>query len=173
MATAEEHTRSGHGALYPGRYSTSIEGPFVIFLIGFRINRILAIRKWLPVAKAMGPMLNELYANPSLGLLAAHTSLYWRGIMVTQYWRSFDHLVAYAQSRDARHLPAWKAFNQSIGSDGTVGIWHETYQVAPGQYECVYANMPRFGLAAAGSHEPATGHLRDARSRMAAAPPRD
>ncbi len=63
-------------------------------------------------------------------------------------------------------LPAWKAFNQSIGSDGTVGIWHETYQVAAGQYEWIYANMPRFGLATAGGHEPATGHLRDARSRM-------
>ena len=54
----------------------------------------------------------------------------------------------------------------SIGSDGTVGIWHETYQVANGQYECVYANMPRFGLAAAGTHEPATGRLHDARTRM-------
>jgi hypothetical protein len=116
--------------LYPGRYTTSIEGPFVVFLIGFRINRLLSVRKWLPVAKAIGPMLKELYASPSLGLLAAHTSLYWRGVMVTQYWRSFDHLVAYAQSRDAGHLPAWKAFNKSVGSDGTVGIWHETYQVA-------------------------------------------
>ena len=152
--------------LYPGRYTTRIEGPFVVFLIGFRINRLLAINKWLPTAKAMGPMLNELYANPSLGLLAAHTSLYWRGVMLTQYWRSVDHLVTYAQSRDAAHLPAWKAFNQSVGEDGTVGIWHETYQVANGQSECVYNNMPRFGLAVAGTHEPAVGHLREARSRM-------
>jgi hypothetical protein len=152
--------------LYPGRYSTSLEGPFVVFLIGFRINRLLAINKWLPVAKAMGPMLAELHANPSLGFLSAHSSLYWRGIMVTQYWRSFGHLVDYAQARDATHLPAWKAFNQRVGSDGTVGIWHETYQVANGQYESIYANMPRFGLAVAGTHVPATGHLRDARSRM-------
>jgi hypothetical protein len=36
---------------FPGRYSTSIEGPFVVFLIGFRINRQLAVSKWLPVAK--------------------------------------------------------------------------------------------------------------------------
>jgi hypothetical protein len=152
--------------LYPGRYTAGIEGPFVVFLIGFRVNRLLAVRKWVSVGKAMGLMLKELYANPSLGLLGAHTSLYWRGAMVTQYWRSFEHLIAYSKSRDAAHLPAWKAFNQSIGSDGTVGIWHETYQVAAGQYECVYANMPRFGLATAGGHEPATGHLRDARSRM-------
>jgi hypothetical protein len=152
--------------LHPGRFAAQIEGSFVVFLIGLRINRPLAIHKWLPTAQSMGPMLQELYANPSLGLLGAQTSLYWPGVMLTQYWRSFDHLVDYAQSRNAAHLPAWKAFNQRVGSDGTVGIWHETYKVEAGQYECVYANMPRFGLAAAAQHVPATGHLRDARSRM-------
>jgi hypothetical protein len=152
--------------IHAGRYSARIEGPFVIFLIGFRINRLFAFNKWLPVAQAMSPMLNELYANPKLGFLAAQTSLYWPGITMTQYWRSFDQLVDYAQSRNAAHLPAWKAFNQSVGDDGSVGIWHETYQVAAGQYESIYANMPRFGLALAGTHEPATGHLRDACSRM-------
>jgi hypothetical protein len=82
--------------------------------------------------------------------------------MMTQYWRSFDHLVDYAQARNAAHLPAWKAFNQSVGDDGSVGIWHEPYQVAAGQYECIYANMPRFGLALAGTHEPVTGPAKPA-----------
>jgi hypothetical protein len=150
----------------PGRFTSRIEGPFVVFLIGFRINRPLAFNKWIPVAKAMGPMIRELYANPQLGFLDAQPFLYWPGLMLLQYWRSFDHLVNYAQSRDAAHLPAWKAFNQSVGNDGSVGVWHETYQVAAGQYESIYANMPRFGLALAGTHEPATGHLRDARTRM-------
>ena len=153
-------------AIHPGRFTTRIEGPFVVFLIGFRINRLFAFSKWLPVAKAMGPMLRELYANPELGFLGGFSSVYWPGIMVTQYWRSFDHLVDYAQSRTAAHLPAWKAFNQSVGDDGSVGIWHESFQVAAGQYESIYGNMPRFGLAVAGTHQPATGHLRDARSRM-------
>ncbi len=153
-------------AIHPGRFTTRIEGPFVVFLIGFRINRLFAFNKWLPVTKAMGPMLRELYANPELGFLGGFSSVYWPGIMVTQYWRSFDHLVDYAQSRTAAHLPAWKAFNQSVGDDGSVGIWHESFQVAPGHYESIYANMPRFGLALAGTHQPATGHLRDARSRM-------
>ncbi len=152
--------------IHAGRFTTRIEGSFVVFLIGFRINRLFAIHKWLPTAAAMPPMLKELYANPALGFLGGFSSLYWPGIMVTQYWRSFDHLIAYAQSKDAAHLPAWKAFNQRIGTDGTVGIWHETYQVAEGRYESIYANMPRFGLAQAGTHEPATGHLRDAQARM-------
>ena len=157
--------------MFPGRYTTAIEGSFVVFLVGFRINRLFALRKWLLVAKAMGPMLEELRANPGLGLLAAHSSVYWRGAMVTQYWRSFDHLVRYAQSREAAHLPAWRAFNQRIGTDGTVGIWHETFEVPAGRYEAIYANMPRFGLATAGTHEPVSAHRRDARSRMEHAPP--
>jgi Domain of unknown function (DUF4188) len=156
--------------IHPGRFTTHLEGPFVIFLIGFRVNRFFALSKWLPVAKAMGPMLVELHANPQLGFLGGHTSLLWRGVTMTQYWRSFDHLADYAQSKTATHLPAWKAFNQSVGSDGTVGIWHETYQVAAGQYECIYANMPRFGLALVGTHEAALGHLRDARTRMSQNP---
>jgi hypothetical protein len=33
-------------------------------------------------------------------------------------------------------------------------VWHETYLVGAGRYETIYANMPRFGLAAAGAHLP-------------------
>ena len=161
----------GMSSIHPGRYTSSVDGAFVVFLIGFRINRLRAIRRWLPVAKAMGPMLRELSANPSLGFLSARASVYWRGAMLVQYWRSFDHLIAYAQARDAAHLPAWKAFNQSVGADGSVGIWHETYQVAAGRYEAIYANMPRYGLADVGTHEPAVGRRHDARSRMKAVMP--
>ena len=152
--------------VFPGRYTTSMTGSFVVFLIGLRVNRLRAVRRWLPVLNAMGPMLRELQANPSLGFLSAVPSLYWRGAMLTQYWRSFDDLVNYAQSRDAAHLPAWKAFNRSIGSDGSVGIWHETYQVDAGHCEAIYVNMPRFGLSASGAHVPAEGRRGDARSRM-------
>lgn len=154
--------------IFAGRYSARIEGPFVVFLIGMRVNQVWAVRKWGPTAAAMGPMLNELYRHPEMGFLGGHASLYWRGVMVTQYWRSFDHLVSYAQARDAQHLPAWRRFNQTVGGDGSVGIWHETYQVNAGQYETVYANMPRFGLGSCGEHLPATGRMHDARGRMQA-----
>ena len=63
---------------HSGGFSTKMEGTFVAFLIGMWINLLLAVHKW-PVATAMGPMLRELYANPSLGLLAAFPSVYWRG----------------------------------------------------------------------------------------------
>ena len=37
-------------------------------------------------------------------------------------------------------------------ASGDVGIWHETYKVRAGEYESVYGNMPRIGLAAAARH---------------------
>jgi hypothetical protein len=45
----------------------------VVFLIGFRVNSLRALRQWIPVAKAMGPMLRELMADPDSGLLAFRT----------------------------------------------------------------------------------------------------
>jgi hypothetical protein len=152
--------------IFAGRYTARMEGPFVVFLIGFRVNRFFAFGKWVPTAKAMGPMLNELYADKSLGFLGAETSVTLRGVTMIQYWRSFEHLHAYANARNAAHLPAWAAFNRSVGSDGTVGIWHETYQVAAGGYECVYGNMPRYGLGSVAEHVPAVGRMNSAKSRL-------
>ena len=40
--------------------------------------------------------------------------------------------------------PAWRAFNRAVGSNGSVGIWHETYLVGPGNYEVLLRNMPPF-----------------------------
>lgn len=74
--------------------------------------------------------------------------------------------MAYATSKQAAHLPAWKAFNQSVGTDGTVGIWHETFAVAAGAYESVYVNMPAFGLGRASSLKAAAGYMHSAPGRL-------
>ena len=152
--------------IFPGRYTAKSDESFVVFLIGMRINRLLAVRKWIQVARAMPPMIAELQRNPALGMLHAEYLFYWRGVVVLQYWRNFELLHAYAHTREARHLPAWAEFNRRIGGDGSVGIWHETYAVGPGQYETFYGNMPRFGLGSAALHVPATGRLESARSRI-------
>ncbi|MBA4115324.1 MAG: DUF4188 domain-containing protein [Rubrobacter sp.] len=44
-------------------------------------------------------------------------------------WRSFEDLERFARNPDDPHLPSWRRFNQTVGSDGSVGIWHETYVV--------------------------------------------
>ncbi len=144
------------------RVSAEADGDFVVFLIGMRINKYWKIHKWLPVARAMGRMLKELSALPEAGLLGVERS----GGIIVQYWRSFERLEAYAKDRDREHLPAWKAFNQAVASNGDVGIWHETYRVRPGDYECVYNNMPLFGLAKATKAVPASGRREGARGRM-------
>ena len=166
LAGGSQEGERDMGSIFPGRYTAQSDEPFVVFLIGFRVNRWLALRSWTRVAAAMGPMIAELKRQPELGLLHAETFMYWRGVGMVQYWRSFELLQAYAHARDAKHLPAWAEFNRRIGNNGVVGIWHETYTVAPGQYENIYVNMPRFGLGGAMPFVPITGRNDSAQARM-------
>ncbi len=119
------------------------------------------IHKIIPVFAAMPKMIKELSMNPELGFL--HGEMWFsRTIILLQYWRSIDHLIEYSKNTNAAHLPAWQSFNKAIGTDGTVGIWHETYKAGQGTYENVYVNMPAFGLGAAGELVAAKGELRSA-----------
>ncbi|HET7540274.1 MAG TPA: DUF4188 domain-containing protein [Polyangiaceae bacterium] len=132
--------------------------PVVVFLIGMRVNRWWKVRQWLRTALAMPRMLRELAQHPELGMLGGE-SWFGRTTILVSYWKSADHLFAYAKQRDADHLPAWRAFNKHIGTNGDVGIWHETYAVQPGACESIYVNMPAFGLGKAigvraASHRP-------------------
>jgi hypothetical protein len=148
------------------RVTADIEGDFVVFLIGMRINRLLKPAKWLPVFRAMPKMLRELERNPESGFLGAKLYLGSpRQPMVVQYWRSFEQLESYARDHDETHWPAWVAFNKHVGSNGDVGIWHETYLVPAGRYDSVYNNMPPVGLGAASSLVPAAGRKATAAGR--------
>ncbi len=147
------------------RMTAQLEGDFVVFLIGMRINRFWKIHKWWPVAMAMPKMLNELAQKPESGFLGHEIAGGFAPIIV-QYWKSFEHLEAYAKDREGFHYPAWKAFNIKIKSNGDVGIWHETYKVKAGEYECVYNNMPKYGLGKVGDLIPATGKRESAAGRI-------
>lgn len=149
----------------PERLTATLEGDFVVFLIGMRINSPLMIHKWLPVAQAMPRMLKELYRQPELGFI--HAEMWFsRTSVLIQYWRSMDQLLAYAKNKNAEHLPAWQAFNKSVGTDGSVGIWHETFAASSGTYENVYVNMPAFGLGKAGTLRAASGGRQSASDRL-------
>lgn len=144
--------------------SAKIDGDFVVFLIGMKINKPWKVHQWFPLFSAMPKMIKELKAKPELGLLGSMSS----GKFMVQYWRSFEHLDAYAKSKDSVHLPVWKAFNQSVAnSRGDIGIWHETYLVKAGEYETIYSGMPPIGLGAAGTLSPITGSkMESARNRI-------
>lgn len=151
--------------IHAERLTATLEGDFVVFLIGARINKPLQVHRWWPVARAMPRMLKELAGQPGLGLL--HSEIWFgRTIILVQYWRSMEQLQAYAKSREHQHLPAWRAFNEAIGTDGSVGIWHETYPVESRRYECIYGNMPPFGLGGALPVVPTKGNYGTARERM-------
>ena len=148
------------------RMTANIEGDFVVFLIGMRVNKLWKVHKWIPSAMAMPKMLKELSTLPSeeTGFLG------YTGVgfgVVLQYWRSFEHLERYARAKEHAHFPEWVAFNKRMKSNrADVGIWHETYLVKAGQYETVYSSMPPFGLAKASELVPATGNRNEARGRL-------
>jgi hypothetical protein len=157
---------NGMAKVIDKRVTAEIEGDFVVFLIGMRINRFWKVWKWMPVFFAMPRMLRELERNPDSGFLGANQ--YFgspRRPLTVQYWRSFEQLESYARSRDAAHWPAWVAFNKRVASNGDVGIWHETYLVGAGRYECVDNNMPPIGLGMATSLVPAAGRRASAAGR--------
>ena len=154
-------------AVLDRRVTARIDGDFVVFLIGMRINRPWKVHKWLPALLAMPKMLKDLDAAPAdIGCLG-YTSL---GMSTfVQYWRSFDHLERYARAGEREHWPAWVAFNRRMkDSRGDVGIWHETYCVRAGEYEAVYSGMPLFGLARAGETAAVAAGSESARERLGA-----
>jgi hypothetical protein len=82
-----------------------------------------------------------------LFLLARH----WPGSILA----SFDDLEHFAHHASEPYLAAWKRFNQSVGADGSVGIWHETYLVPAKQYECMYGKYA--GLWFSSRHDARSG----------------
>ncbi len=152
-------------SILKGRYTAMPQEPFVVFIIGMRINQWWKVHRWLPVLMAMGPMLKELHMHRELGFLGVQ-SWFSRTILLVQYWRSVEDLNAYAKNRDNKHLPAWAAFNKATAGSGAVGVYHETYAIQPGQFENVYVDMPRTLLGRVVEPVEAKGRLAGAEGRM-------
>ncbi|GAB3624706.1 DUF4188 domain-containing protein [Mariniluteicoccus endophyticus] len=132
------------------------DGDVVVFHIGMTVRAWHRPDLWGPVFVAMPRMIAELSRNrvaadrgeaDDLGFLGAETMLGPSGPWVVQYWKSIDHLYAYAHDREARHLPAWRAFNKAARRHPeAVGIWHETYAVPAAGIETFYGNGATVGL---------------------------
>lgn len=147
-----------------GRHTADVDGGVTVLVIGMRFNRLWAAHKWIPVVRAMTGMLADLSRHPDKGLRNYHMALSGRVIMIVQYWESAEALQRFARDPGQLHRPAWRAFNQA--DDGAVGIFHETYDVPAGHAECIYNNMPVFGLAAATNHVPVSKRGQSAAYRM-------
>ncbi len=150
-----------------GRWTAEIEGDFVVFIIGARINsKWQAFKAFIDLGgrKSMNHMLKYLTEHPEKGMLG-YQSL---GFANVQYWRSFEHLEAFAKDKDDPHLEAWRTFWKRLGKDDRTGIWHETYLVRDGEYEAIYGNMPARGLGKASRLVPVAESI-GARQRLKAA----
>ena len=93
----------------------------------------------------MNHMLQYLTEHPDKGLLGYQMM----GLVNVQYWRSFEHLEAFAKDKDDPHLEVWRNYWKRVGKDGRTGIWHETFLVRDGEYEAIYGNVPAHGLGKA------------------------
>lgn len=133
-----------------------------MFLIGARINRWWLLPFALPILARMRKMQRELLADPSSGLLAIQSL----GSADVQYWRSKEDLLRYAEKKT--HSDTSKSYFRRIFKNQAFGIWHETYVVPEGHYECIYTNVPRRGLGLFKPLVEPVGHLATAERRLAA-----
>jgi len=146
-----------------GRKTVRSDQDLVVFLIGARVNKWWLLPLALPIMAKMRKMQQELLADPESGLLGIQSL----GGAEVQYWRSVDDLMRYADDKRRTHRPTAKRFYQKIFKNAAVGVWHETYVVPAGNYECLYLNMPAFGLGRVGSLVDATGELGTGHGRLA------
>jgi hypothetical protein len=151
-----------------GRWTVQVDGDFVVFLIGARVDESAEAGPATELLMAMVDMLAELEKDPTKGLLGYQVFGAVGGVIV-QYWRSFEALESYAKNPDAKHAPVWRAWNRlTEDAIAGAGIWHETFQVAAGKYEAVYGNMPLTGLQRAGTPMTVSEARESARQRMGA-----
>ena len=146
------------------RMQAEIDGDFVVFLIGARINsKRELVRCLLDLGgrRGMKHMLDYLVEHPDKGLLGYELGY----PTIVQYWRSFEHLEAFANDEADPHLDVWRQYWRRVGRSPRTGIWHETYRVRAGEYEAVYGNMPPHGLGKAGRLIP-IGQRSSARGRI-------
>jgi hypothetical protein len=132
----------------PGRWTAKIEGDFVVFVIGARLELRHPARSLADLGgrRGMQHMLQYLTEHPEKGLLGFESF----GLTTTiQYWRSFEHLERFAKDQDDPHLEVWRKYWKRLGRSSRTGIWHETFLVRAGEYEAIYGNMPPLGLGKA------------------------
>ena len=93
----------------PHRMTATIDGDFVVFLIGMRINKPWKVHKWLPVFLAMPRMLKELGQRPESGFLGCTMGF----PAIVQHWRSFEQLGGLRTQQGPRALAGMGGVQQA------------------------------------------------------------
>ena len=154
-----------------GWYTGEMEGDFCVFHIGLILNGNIPSKEMKQIGDAFNSMIKELEADPEkYGFLGATNYISGNtrvdSTMTIQYWRSQEHLNAYARERMSKHLPGMIWSSRLMKVSAHIGLWHESFTVRAGDYESIYMNCPRILLGKAGRLVPATGKKRTARGRL-------
>ena len=130
------------------RMAAEMDGGFVIYVNGMRLNKLRAFHKWLGAGLKAARMFERLEADPDSGFLGYQPAF--KGLRTgaaIQYWRSLDDLKRFARDSGDFHVPAWQWYNEAVDPGGGVGFWAELYVIEEDDYETFFRNMPRyFGL---------------------------
>jgi len=166
----EDKLRKAH-PVYRGRWAGRIEGDFCVFHIGIILNGHIPSNELKQIGEAFINMHKELEADPEKWGFYGSTNYTSSNIRVdlgltVQYWRSQDHLNAYARQHMAKHFPAMIWSSKMMKLSDHIGFWHESFKVHAGEYEAIYINCPQILLGKAGTLVKAQGSLRTARGRL-------
>lgn len=157
----EGTVRCGMVPVIRERMAAEIDGEYVVYVNGIRLNELRALPRYLHASLEAGRMFRRLEADPDsgfLGYLPAYMGL--RSGAAIQYWRSLEDIRRFAHDPDGPHVPAWRWYNEEGGTDGGLGFWAELYVVKDGSFETFYRNVPPTGLGEHGSLVPMADHRR-------------
>ena len=151
-----------------GRWTSHVDGGFVVLLLGVHPANPLAGLRAAPVLGRMVRVLEDLERDPHLGLLGHQRHGGRRGVIV-QYWRSAEALERVALDATSVSADVWRAwFGSGDGTGGRAGFWHETFRVGAGEYDAAYRDVPAIGLLRAGVPAPVSDRPSVPRHRLPA-----
>ena len=126
-----------------------INEPMCVSLVGVQCRSWTSLWKMPFIVSRMIKIQRELKNDPDSGFLwgmnfstmKPFTTLY------LSYWRSVEDLQKFVSDRRFSHLKSTGEYYSKFRNDSSIGIWHETYEVHPGQSENLYYGMPPFGAS--------------------------
>jgi len=100
--------------------TANIEEPFVVFLIGMRINQLWALHRWIPWRDRWTDDFRA-FPEPRQGISIGAPMDRLAGSDAGAVLEVIRRARGLCALRVRFHLPAWKAFNKNVGADGSVG----------------------------------------------------
>lgn len=134
------------------RMFVRMNGSFVVFLLGMRINSFWKIHKWWPVAMAMPRMIKELFKNKEHGFISTE-AWFGRTTIMVQYWKSFDTSKLMRRIKMRNISPRGKNLIRNSGKAGLLAYGMKAIKQLPAAMKiymliCQNSDWVKQGLSA-------------------------